>query len=370
MPDPAAGSPAAGSPAAGSLAAGPTVLDPLTVLRLQTLRDDPCVSLLLTTTPGPRLADPDRVTLERLAAEAAARLRAEAPPALEQTLAVLDEAVSTAFERPVRHGLAVFASAYHSELVDLPMPVEDRSVVDPSFATRDLVRALHRTPRHVLLVLSGHEARLFDAAAGTLAPAAGAGFPLTAPVDRHGSRGGTEFLRAVDAALGGYLRAHPAPVVLAAAEPTASTFRGMSRHLGRLAGVIPGNHLRTPLPELAVRARPLLEQYLASREHEALELVATRQGQDRVVLGVDACWLASRWERPEMLAVEDGYRVPAALSDDGDTLTPVADPRAPGVLDDAVDELIEAVLSRGGWVAIVRDGSLPDGARVALTLRR
>lgn len=41
----------------------------------------------------------------------------------------------------------------------------------------------------------------------------------------------------------------------------------------------------------------------------------------------------------------------------------------PGVLDDAVDELIEAVPGRGGWVALLADGTLPATSRVALTLR-
>jgi hypothetical protein len=345
-------------------------LDPLTVLRLQTLREEACVSILLTTTPGERLTELDRVTLERLAAQASARLRRESPVELEATLEALDEAVTAATDRPVRQALALFASAYHRELVDLPLPVEDRCVVDPTFATRDLVRALHRTPRHLLLVLAGDEARLFDGALGSLAPVVGTGFPTVAPTDDRGRRGGMGFLREVDAALGASLRLHPAPVVLAAAEPTASTFRGLSRHLSRLAGVIPGNHLRTPLAELASRARPLLEAYLASREEEALALVDTRAGQDRLVLGIDACWVAARWERPEMLAVEDGFRYPAVVGDDGDTLAPVAHPAVPGALDDAVDELIETVLGRGGWVALVRDGSLPLDGRVALTLRR
>jgi hypothetical protein len=40
----------------------------------------------------------------------------------------------------------------------------------------------------------------------------------------------------------------------------------------------------------------------------------------------------------------------------------------PGVLDDAVDELIELVLARGGWVALLTDSTLPAATRVALTL--
>lgn len=47
----------------------------------------------------------------------------------------------------------------------------------------------------------------------------------------------------------------------------------------------------------------------------------------------------------------------------------VGDVGDPDVLDDAVDELMEAVLGRGGWVALLVDGTLPSGSRVALTVR-
>ena len=39
------------------------------------------------------------------------------------------------------------------------------------------------------------------------------------------------------------------------------------------------------------------------------------------------------------------------------------------MIDDVVDELIEVVISRGGWIALLDDGTLPDGTGVALTLR-
>lgn len=57
------------------------------------------------------------------------------------------------------------------------------------------------------------------------------------------------------------------------------------------------------------------------------------------------------------------------LSADGDQVTAAADVEAPDVIDDLVDELIELVLDRGGWVALARDGSLADHDRVALTVR-
>ncbi|MGB9374112.1 MAG: hypothetical protein WCA82_08130, partial [Jiangellales bacterium] len=130
----------------------PHPLDTATVLHLQSSRGYPCISLLLPTTPGQRLDVADRAALEELAAQARRRVREESPAAGEATLARLDDAVTAVIERPVHAALALFVNADSAEVVDLPVPVQRRCVVDPTFATRDLVRALHRTPRHVLLL--------------------------------------------------------------------------------------------------------------------------------------------------------------------------------------------------------------------------
>lgn len=70
-----------------------------------------------------------------------------------------------------------------------------------------------------------------------------------------------------------------------------------------------------------------------------------------------------------MLAVEEGYFYPARVDGSGKLLSPADDVEHLDVIDDAVDELIETVLRRGGWVALVEDGALADHDRVALTLR-
>ena len=61
---------------------------------------------------------------------------------------------------------------------------------------------------------------------------------------------------------------------------------------------------------------------------------------------------------------------PARLSDDGDLVLPAPDVDHPDVVDDAVDEVIELVLGRGGWVALVAQGRLDHAGGIALTLRQ
>jgi hypothetical protein len=351
---------------------GAVPLTAASVLALQGYRADPSVSLLLTTRPGPEVDPTDRARLRALAGEARERLRDHPEQdrgRIAPMLADLDAMVEN-LRGPVNRAVALFASPARTARFGLPVEVVDRCVIDPTFATRDLVRALHRTPRHVVLLLAADRARLLDAAHGVLAPVSH-GFPRSDPGHRRGTPARESFLREVDKSLGAYLRLHPAPLVVAAAQPTLAGFLQLSRNTTRLAGSLPGHHLDTPLEDLETRIRPIIEDYLLSRQTEALDLLAQREGQGRAVRGIDRAWLASRWERPEMLAVEQGYFQPARLTAGGDTLLPVREVGEvgdPDVLDDAVDELIETVLGRGGWVALLADGTLPPDSRVALTL--
>jgi hypothetical protein len=358
-PNPAHSNPARRAGGTPPRVAGPT---PEQVLLLQSVRDDPCVSLLATTTPALRMADADARTLQRLAADARARLaRDGAPPELADALDALVAEVRTG---PTGAAVALYVNRELRQVVRLPVQVADRVVVDPTFATRDLVRALHRIPRHLVLLLSEGDARLLEGGAGTLRPPARSPFPLTADDDA-----GDAFLRRVDRALGTYLRLHPAPLVLVGGHRVVGRFRRLSHNTGRLAGTVPGNLTTAPPTVLVPRVRAVLDEYLLSRQEEALAHLDRRRSRNAVVEGIDATWLAARRERPEMLAVEEGFALAARLSPDGDFLVPAEDVEHPDVVDDVVDELVETVLLRGGWIAFVADGALTDAGRVALTLR-
>ncbi len=356
----------------------PTLPTPSMVTLLQAIRSYPAVSVLMSTTPASQMLPEDAERLLGMAREAEARLKSEALPGIRGTvLRPLADLVQEAGSGPATEAIAIFASAATRAVVHLNVLVADRVVVDPTFATRDLVRALHRTPRHVVLTLSQHEARLFEGVADELRPAPGRSFPRRAAgVDatQRGERGmrvqeRRSFYRQVDRALGAYLRVHPAPIVLVGAERELAEFRGLSANLGRLAGCIHGSMVTAPTADLVPRIRLVMAGYLRSREQEALALLEERVGGKRAVTGIASAWLAAQADRPEMLAVEEGYFYPARVDGSGELLSPADDVEHPDVIDDAVDELIETVLRRGGWVALVEDGALADYDRVALTLR-
>jgi hypothetical protein len=73
--------------------------------------------------------------------------------------------------------------------------------------------------------------------------------------------------------------------------------------------------------------------------------------------------------RGDTLLVEQDFHYPATVDETGLILTPAEDAAAPGVIDDAVDEVIEDVMMKGGSVVFVDNGALAQHQRIALILR-
>ena len=85
--------------------------------------------------------------------------------------------------------------------------------------------------------------------------------------------------------------------------------------------------------------------------------------------GISSVWRAVSQGRGDLLLVEQNYFFPARLVAGELVIAPAEDRQAPDVIADAVDELIEMVLSKQGRVVFVEDGMLDLHMRVGLVLR-
>ena len=333
----------------------------------------PCVSVLMPTTPGERMSEGDIARLATLVGEVRKSLGSLGLLSGSRLLADLEELAARAGSAPTGRGLALYVSRAVQRLISVPVPVEERAVIEPTFATRDLVRALHMTPPHLLVTLVSGRATIHRAQGGTLLPASrivAARTDRAKQADTGVTRSTEAFLREIDHALAEARRAFPGPLVLAGTAALIDTFCSMSRHLDRLAGRLDLRDAPT-LPDLQRHAALALERYMLSRQQEALDLVARLQAtrSERLVSGIEGAWLAARRHRPLLLAVEQGYTLPGHHS--GSPLrSATGGPDDPAQVHDLVDDLIEIVILRGGWVALTDDGALAEHQRLALVLRQ
>lgn len=336
------------------------------VERLQRTTGYPLVSILAATTPGPRMSPDDRGELDRLVETARSRLTLElddrATAELIEPLRGLADQLTTA---PSRHGLALFHGGGILEAYALSRRPDPRVVIDPTFATRDLVRDLLDNPPYRLVVLSASAAHLYVGSGEDLTERRHGPFPVSAD-DETGDRRGhlhqavrthanprrlDSFLRTVDGALRADRETRDLPLVLAAAEPLAS--RAPHRLDQEVIGVVPGNHERTRPSHLARLARPVMAAHLARQRERNLADLERAASNLRAAFGVEDVWTAARDRRIVHLYVDPDYAQPATTTSDPRHITSVPDHEPPEVIDDAVDDIIEMVALHDGAISFV-----------------
>lgn len=352
-------------------------LNTANVARIQQVRGYPAISILMSR--GPTSVG-DRARLARLVENATARLLSEfSRPAVQPLLDELVGLAASAEVGPGRQGVALFASADLAAAVALPVGVSDRTVVDETFATRDLVHALLRSPHYEVLVLS-NVVRLYAGVGANLTEVVDYGFPLLSTesyaeparfgVDRSDTRdaGLRRHLRAVDTALTGHVDADR-PLLVVGTGRRLSMFRQHSRHRSHLTEALPGNFELRSATKLAHAIWPSVTHMFDRRHQAALAELDRAAGVRRHAFGVQQAWTLANHGRVALVVVEENYTYAARTDPDSNHLVAAADVADPEVVDDVVDEIIEIVLAKGGRATIVPDGTLATRGRIATALR-
>jgi hypothetical protein len=346
---------------------------------LQSHRHYPSVSILAPTHRTAPRNRQDPIKVKNLVRKAIDRLHGEFKK--REVAAVvknLQELVRNVDWEHSLDGLALFASKSKSAAVSLPFRVRPRAMIDESFATRDLVYAFNRAQPYRVLVL-GHQARLYDAWTAVLDEHTAKPFPMT----HKGAGGGVrlpggpgvnrsavrddalrQFFRSVDGAVAAVAKADPLPLVLVGVERNLAFYQEVTRQPGSVAGMLAGNHERTPPSALGKLVWPIFDAGATVRRTEALVRLDRAVSANRHTSGIDQVWREAVRGNCRDLLVEKQFSYPADVSPDGDRLLPHTG-RGPGSLDDAVDEIIERVLATGGEVFFYGPGDLEVHQKIA-----
>lgn len=355
------------------------------LIQLGAPRTYPAVSILAPTHRHAPENRQDPIRVRNLLAEAVKVLEAdlgkrEAALVLEQ----LDLGIAEIDFEHTLDGVAVYATADEHHTFLLPYTVPERLVIDSSFATRDLVLALNRSYRYLVLVLSEQPTRLFRATLDTLEEVSSHGFPMEMELpagateeprdfgqraSAHRDERHRQFFRQVDAALGDVIAGERLPVIVAGVERYQAFYAEITAHAPLLAGRVEGSHDRTPAHELAKLVLPVAKAHFAAQRAEVLEQLDRSIGQRRYASGIDEIRTLALAGRGQHLLVEQGYRQSARIVDEH--VVPLDEPDAVGedVVADVVDEVIETVLAQGGEVTFFDDGVLEAHGRIALITR-
>ncbi len=175
-----------------------------------------------------------------------------------------------------------------------------------------------------------------------------------------------QYARAVDHAIRPVVRGHDLPLLLAAAEPTASTFRDVntSPELEDLG--LEGSPEKIDDLEIAREAREVLARVYEQDLAELGELFSLREGQDRVLTDVSDLARAATYGQIDTLVVDIDQIVWGTVDDEG--AIEYTEPAAEGAYD-IVDEIVRRALDSDARVLAVRAEDVHGGGAAAAVLR-
>lgn len=175
-----------------------------------------------------------------------------------------------------------------------------------------------------------------------------------------------QYARAIDRALRTVLPDGAVPLILAAAEPIASTYREVNSYPGLVAETVTGSPETRSVGQLADDARPVLDRFYAGEIAEWHRMFNERRAQGRALTDLADVARAATYGQVATMLVDMDTVVAGTI--DPDTGAVSLDGSAESGYGLA-DEIARRALLTGARVLAVRRADIPDGAEVAAVLR-
>jgi hypothetical protein len=339
----------------------------------------PSISILLPTHRTSPDNNIDAMLLKKLLKEAETRLMAEFDKRKISGLISKLRKIITSID--IRHnldGLAIFVNPNYENIIRLPFPVKERVIIDNTFATRDIIRAMNRGINYYTLSLSADFVRLFEAHRESFTEITESGFPFVNPFERGSNLEEStsqkeqrlkEFFNNVDKTFQIIYRNHPMNLVLAGVERNLAFYSRQTDMKDIFITTVEGNYDHTSAHDLGKIVWPHVKEAMSVKRRKVINQMDEALGVQKLVSGIEEVWKLAIQNRGQILVVEEDYQQPAIIqnADNSITLTNLSD--KPGVTDDLVDEIAEKVVSTGGKVVFVDNGALKKYDRIGLILK-
>lgn len=276
--------------------------------------------------------------------------------------------------------MLVFVNENFYDLVRLDVPVEDRAVVDRTFAVRDLVKAMHHEQSFYALVLSRDSARVLKSVPGKEITELKGKFPVeneTLYVDNKlkSSMAGKneqmieEFFNRVDKDMQEVLKSEPLPVVVCTEERNFHHYLNVTDKKEAIAGHLNKNRMDYTAYEVVKEARKVLSSYLDKKNKDRLTELNEAQGTNMLESDLNQVWRAIHEGKGKTVFVAEGFHQPGKLNGTGIELSVDGETEGPDAVADLVDEIITAQIKHGGDVVFADPEAMNGFKGLALVTR-
>lgn len=352
--------------------------------QLNTLKDihtEGCVTLVLNTHRTKPDNLKDEITLKNLITEAEQRLLEQFDKRFTETImANLNEVVSEIDHNYNLESLVLFANSEMADYARLPLAVENRVIIDKTFATRDLVRAMHQNVSYYVLVLSRQGARLIEAHSDKVVRELRELFPIknklwTTSKKKQSTASGSdvlieEFFNRVDKAMNAVTAENPLPVYLATEQRNFDHYMAVADNKERIAGHINQNRDDEKAHHIVSAIWPQIQDETTKRQEARLSELKQAISQHKCISDLNEIWNALHEGKGQTLFVNKDYFQHATIDEEGNVFPVNGElPKNKIIIDDLVDEMVEINLANGGDNVFVSGNELDDFQDIALVTR-
>ena len=355
--------------------------------KLKEMKDvisESCITIILNTHRTHPDNKKDGLLLKNLIKEAETRLFADESKRdahnLMQRLLTLESKID---HRQNLESLILFVNEDIADFVRLPIGVVDRVVIDHTFATRDLVRAIHMETNYYVLVLSQQKVRLLEAFNDKVVKEFGKpdGWPIensqfysTSGVELSRANRQTnlvgEFFNRVDKEVNKIRKSNPLPVLICTEESNYHEYLKVADQKHSIYNTfLNRNRVDEKDFNIVKDAWEIVKEFKVAenntRKEELLKAVSTGKFKS----DVNDIWLALPQGKIQTIFIEQGLFQPAVLENNVITFVSEDERSQKVVVDDIYDEMIELNMNFGGDVVFLPKGELKDFGGFGATTR-
>ena len=348
---------------------------------LKDIRTEGCVTLVLNTHRTKPDNLKDEILLKNLATEAEQRLNEQFDKRFVGAIMNnLNEVIAEIDHNYNLESLVVFANAEMADFARLPLAVENRVVIDETFATRDLVRAMHQDVSYYVLALSRQGARLIEAHTDKVVRELRELFPMknrlwTTSKKKQSMAAGSdvlieEFFNRVDKAMNAMTAENPLPVYLATETRNFDHYMAIADNKERIVGHINQNRDDEKAHHIVSAIWPQIQTETKKRQQDRITELKQAVSSNKFVSDLNEIWNALHEGQGQTLFVKKDYFQHATVDQEGN-ITPLNGdlPKDKVIIDDLVDEMIETNLAFGGDNVFISGDELNEFQNIALVTR-
>lgn len=338
---------------------------------LKDIRSENCVTIIMTTHRTKPDYLSDELRLKNLIKEVETRLLADTNKKYANTIVdKLNSLASSIDYSQNLDSLMIFVNEEIAEYTKLPIKVEDRVIIDDTFGTRDLFRAIHLETHYYILVLSQDKIRLVEAMNDKAIQEVGNPFPIENTQFFSKNRAANaiasrqtsllaEFFNQADKEVNEIRKSNPLPVFICALEENHNEYIKIADRKDSIFDVfLNKNKINDPIHSIVEDAWAVVKEYVIKKNNDRKEELKDAVGKNKFLSDTNEIWKAISEGKVETLFVEQGLFQPAKMNNGEIEYVSDAERNQAEVIDDIYDEMIEANMEFGGDVVFLPKGEL------------